>query len=89
VNHTVRRLVGVRKLSFAGADETVEATGVIPGGVTPFALPPAIPIYLEAPVRDLDEIILGGGGRATKVEVAPNVLELLPNVTIVEGLSID
>ena len=88
VNRTVRRLLGVRKASFAGPDETVEATGMIPGGVTPFALPPTIPVYVDAPVMRLDEIVLGGGGRTTKVEVAPEVLERLPNVAVVDGLAV-
>jgi prolyl-tRNA editing enzyme YbaK/EbsC (Cys-tRNA(Pro) deacylase) len=88
VNRTVRRLMGVRKASFAGADETVEATGMTPGGVTPLALPPGIPVYVDAPVMELDEIVLGGGGRSTKVEVAPHVLERLDDVVVVEGLSV-
>src|SRR6185503_12975171 len=39
VNHAVRRLMGVSRLSFAGAEETRELTGMLIGGVTLFALP--------------------------------------------------
>jgi prolyl-tRNA editing enzyme YbaK/EbsC (Cys-tRNA(Pro) deacylase) len=88
VNRTVRRLMGVRKASFATAEETVEATGMTPGGVTPFALPDGIPIYVDAPVMALDEIVLGGGGRSTKVEVTPQILERLENLEVVDGLSV-
>ncbi len=52
-----------------------------PGGVTPFALPPGLPVL------DIDEIVLGGGGRSTKILVAPAVLTKLPAVTVVDGLA--
>jgi prolyl-tRNA editing enzyme YbaK/EbsC (Cys-tRNA(Pro) deacylase) len=87
VNRTVRRLIGARKVSFAAAEDTVEVTGMTPGGVTPFALPPRLPVYVDAPVMDLDEIILGGGGRSTKILVSPAVLATLPAVTVVDGLA--
>jgi prolyl-tRNA editing enzyme YbaK/EbsC (Cys-tRNA(Pro) deacylase) len=87
VNRTVRGLIGARKVSFAPADETVEVTGMTPGGVTPFALPAGLPIYVDAPVMDLEEIILGGGGRSTKVLVTPAVLTKMPAVTVVTDLA--
>ena len=87
VNHTVRGLIGARKVSFASAEETVAATGMTPGGVTPFGLPPRLPIYVDAPVMELPEIILGGGGRSTKIVVSPAVLTKLPAVTVTAGLA--
>ena len=87
VNRTVRGLIGARKVSFAAAEDTVAVTGMTPGGVTPFALPPELPIYVDAPVMELDEIILGGGGRSTKILVSPAVLATLPAVTVVDGLA--
>jgi prolyl-tRNA editing enzyme YbaK/EbsC (Cys-tRNA(Pro) deacylase) len=35
LNRHARLLVGARKASFAVADETVERTGMVPGGVSP------------------------------------------------------
>lgn len=87
VNRTVRTLIGARRVSFAAAEDTVAVTGMTPGGVTPFALPPELPIYVDAPVMELEEIILGGGGRSTKILVSPAVLHKLPAVTVVEGLA--
>ncbi|HEY0636442.1 MAG TPA: YbaK/EbsC family protein [Pseudonocardiaceae bacterium] len=87
VNRTVRRLIGARKVSFADAKDTVALTGMTPGGVTPFGLPAGLPIYVDAPVMDLDEIVLGGGGRSTKVLISPAALTKLPNVTVVDGLA--
>lgn len=43
VNKRVRKLLGVRKLSFASAELTSEVTGMRIGGVTPFALPDVEP----------------------------------------------
>ncbi len=39
VNRTVRQRLGVKKASFASAEETAEATGMTIGGVTPLGLP--------------------------------------------------
>lgn len=86
VNRTVRRLMGVRKASFASAEQTVAITGMQIGGVTPFALPAGLPLYIDAPIMDLDEVIVGGGGRSTKVLVAPAALAKLPDATVVDGL---
>ena len=39
VNGVVRKRLGVKKASFASADETAEMTGMQIGGVTPYGLP--------------------------------------------------
>jgi prolyl-tRNA editing enzyme YbaK/EbsC (Cys-tRNA(Pro) deacylase) len=87
VNHTVRHRLGVRKLSFAGADETVALTGMMIGGVTPFGLPTDLPLLVDAAVMQRDRIVLGGGNRSTKILMAPGELALLPNATVIEGLA--
>jgi prolyl-tRNA editing enzyme YbaK/EbsC (Cys-tRNA(Pro) deacylase) len=87
VNHAVRRLMSASKVSFASADETKAVTGMMIGGVTVFALPPDLPIYVDAAVMAPEWIILGGGSRSTKVKVAPEVLRRVPNATIVSGLA--
>ena len=40
VNHSVKKLMGVSRVSFASAEETMALTGMRIGGVTVFALPP-------------------------------------------------
>ena len=87
VNHAVRKAMNVSRLSFASADETRALTGMMIGGVTVFALPPDLPIYVDEAVIQPDWIILGGGSRSTKVKAAPDVLRRLPNATIVPGLA--
>jgi prolyl-tRNA editing enzyme YbaK/EbsC (Cys-tRNA(Pro) deacylase) len=88
VNHAVRRLMGVSRLSFANAEETRELTGMMNGGVTVFALPPTLPIYVDERIMALDYVILGSGSRSSKLKVAPEVLRNVPNARVVADLAI-
>jgi prolyl-tRNA editing enzyme YbaK/EbsC (Cys-tRNA(Pro) deacylase) len=74
VNRTVRGLMGVRKLSFAPAELTLERTGMQLGGVTPFGLYATIPLYVDARVMACERVIVGGGSRSVKLLVAPAAL---------------
>lgn len=85
VNRTVRRLMGVRRLSFATAELTLERTGMQLGGVTPFGLDPSVPLYVDARVMACDRVIVGGGSRSVKLLVAPSALTAIGG-TVVEGL---
>jgi prolyl-tRNA editing enzyme YbaK/EbsC (Cys-tRNA(Pro) deacylase) len=86
VNHAVRKLMGVSRVSFATAEETQALTGMMIGGVTIFALPPEVPIYVDERLLALDWVVLGGGSRSTKVKTSPEVFRRLANTTIVPGL---
>lgn len=88
VNRRVRSLLGVRKLSFAPAESARELTGMMTGGVTPFGLPDGLPVYVDSRVMELDEILVGGGGRASKIFVDPEVFARMPQVTVVEELAV-
>ena len=88
VNHRVRKLMGVSRLSFARADETLALTGMMIGGVTVFALPDEVPIYVDARLLESDFVIVGGGSRSLKLRVAPDVLSKLANCAVVEGLTL-
>ena len=88
VNHTVRRLLDVSRVSFATADETMELTGMMIGGVTLLALPPELPIYVDEGIMALDYVILGGGSRSSKLKIVPDVLRRVPNLTVVPGLAL-
>ena len=89
VNHVVRRLMGVARLSFASADETKALTGMMIGGVTVFALPDGLPIYVDDKLMQREWVILGSGSRSSKIKISPEVFRRIPNATIVPGLSID
>ena len=87
VNHAVRGLLGVSRLSFASAEETVAVTGMLVGGVTPFGLPEGLPVYVDEAVMAPEWIILGGGGRSSKIKLAPAALKRVRAVKVVSGLA--
>jgi prolyl-tRNA editing enzyme YbaK/EbsC (Cys-tRNA(Pro) deacylase) len=87
VNSVVRKRLGVKKASFAGADQVRELTGMEIGGVTPFDLGD-LPIWVDARVAALDRIVLGGGSRSYKVVGPPALLTAQPSAEVVEGLAI-
>jgi len=84
----VRRLMAASKVSFATADETKALTGMMIGGVTVFALPADLAIYVDDKLMALDWLILGGGSRSTKIRTSPEVFRRLPGASIVPGLSL-
>jgi prolyl-tRNA editing enzyme YbaK/EbsC (Cys-tRNA(Pro) deacylase) len=88
VNHVVRALMGASRVSFATAEETKALTGMMIGGVTVFALPPELPIYVDASLMALPWLILGSGSRSSKIKIAPAVFERLPGARIVPNLSV-
>ena len=87
VNKVVRKRLGVRKASFASADDTRRLTGMTVGGVTPFALPDNLPLWIDARVMGCDRVVLGGGSRACKVVGPPTLLTDLPNAEVVTDLA--
>jgi prolyl-tRNA editing enzyme YbaK/EbsC (Cys-tRNA(Pro) deacylase) len=88
VNHAVRALMGVSRLSFASAEETREVTGMMIGGVTLLALPEALPIYVDDTLMPLDYVVLGSGSRSSKIRTTPEIFNRVPNARIVAGLSV-
>jgi prolyl-tRNA editing enzyme YbaK/EbsC (Cys-tRNA(Pro) deacylase) len=87
VNGIVRKRLAVRKASFASADETMALTGMEIGGVTAFALPAELEIWVDAAVMQRQRIILGGGSRSIKVLTPPTTLTTLANVTVIDDLA--
>jgi prolyl-tRNA editing enzyme YbaK/EbsC (Cys-tRNA(Pro) deacylase) len=87
VNGAVRKRLGVRKASFASADQTRELTGMSIGGVTAFGLPADLPLWVDAAVMGRPRIILGAGSRSAKVLVAPDALREIPGAEVIEGLA--
>jgi prolyl-tRNA editing enzyme YbaK/EbsC (Cys-tRNA(Pro) deacylase) len=87
VNHVIKPLMDIGKVSFARPEETTELTGMMIGGVTALALPPALPIFVDAGLMTLDYIILGGGSRSIKIKISPTILDSVPNASVIEGLT--
>ncbi len=88
VNHRVRSLLGVRKLSFASGEQTAEMTGMMIGGVTPFGLPDDLRVLVDQAVMHRPFIVLGAGTRSAKLRMEPAALLMLPSVEVVNGLAV-
>jgi prolyl-tRNA editing enzyme YbaK/EbsC (Cys-tRNA(Pro) deacylase) len=87
INGMVRRRFGVKKASFASAEETVEITGMQIGGVTPYGLPDALPIWIDSRIMACQKVIVGGGSRDRKLLVPPESLAALTGAEVVEELA--
>ncbi len=88
VNKKVRSLISVRRLSFANPIETVAQTKMRIGGVTIFGLPAKMRKFIDSKVFNRERIIVGGGGRSTKLVINPEELRKIPNVEFVESLAL-
>ena len=62
--------------------------GMLIGGVTVFALPPEIPLYVDEELMGLDHVILGAGSRSAKIKAPPEILRRIPNSRVISGLSL-
>ncbi|MBT3247165.1 MAG: hypothetical protein HN979_02835 [Actinobacteria bacterium] len=87
VNGVVRKRLGTRKASFAGADETAELTGMLIGGVTPFGLPTPVPTWIDSRVMERVSVVIGGGSRDRKIRLDPAGLLALSGAEVVEDLA--
>ena len=87
VNGAVRRRLGVKRASFASADETAELTGMMIGGVTPFALPAGLPLWIDERVMARVSVVVGGGSRSLKVRVSPHVFGMMAGAEVVPDLA--
>lgn len=88
VNGEIRRRLGVKKASFAPAEETAAVTGMEIGGVTPFGLPDHLRVWIDRRVMDPPWVIVGAGTRNAKIKVAPSVFNGLENASVIEGLAL-
>lgn len=89
VNKRVRRVLGVRKLSFASPDATRDLTGMMIGGVTPFGLREDLRVLVDRRVTYEDRVVVGGGSRSLKIIVDPEVFTRMTAVEVIEGLAVD
>jgi prolyl-tRNA editing enzyme YbaK/EbsC (Cys-tRNA(Pro) deacylase) len=87
VNKAVCKLLGVKRASFASADQTRELTGMEIGGVTPFGIPADIPIYVDDAVFTENEVVMGGGNRSSKIILDPHELAQYSGVQAVKNLA--
>jgi prolyl-tRNA editing enzyme YbaK/EbsC (Cys-tRNA(Pro) deacylase) len=87
VNNVVRRLLDVRKASFASMDVAVAETGMEYGGITPIGLPASWPVLVDAAVVEQQHIVVGSGLRRSKLLLPGRSLVPLTRANLVEGLA--
>ncbi len=87
VNRAVRKHLGVKKLSFASVSDMQRLTGMLVGGVTPFSLPDGCPVLVDSRVMDCPWILMGTGGRDSKIKTTPDVFTRLPAAEVVPDLA--
>jgi len=87
VNGVVRRLLDVRKASFAAMDVAVAETSMAYGGITPIGLPASWPVFVDAAVAGTAEVVIGSGIRGSKLVLPGKALAGLPGAQVVDGLA--
>jgi prolyl-tRNA editing enzyme YbaK/EbsC (Cys-tRNA(Pro) deacylase) len=87
VNGAVRKKLGVRKVSFAPAELTMDLTAQEIGGVTVFGLPEDLPVWVDRRVVELDWVIIGAGSRSAKIRLDPTQFADLAGFEIVDDLA--
>ena len=80
-------MTGWKKASFARPEQTADLTGMTIGGVTPFALPGGMPLYVDSAVMERPWVIVGAGSRSAKLKIDPSMLEKIDAVEIIERLA--
>ena len=86
VNGVVRRRLDARKASFAPLEQTVDATGMEYGGITPLGLPAGWPILVDPAVVAAEQVVVGSGVRRSKLVLPGAALADLPGAEVTAGL---
>lgn len=84
VNSTVRKRLGVRKISFAAMDDAVRQSGMEYGGITPVGLPAPWPILVDRHVTEQPWVVIGSGLRRSKIAIAGADTARLPGAEVVD-----
>ena len=82
VNKTIRKELGMRKMSFADQATTEALTGMTQGGITPVGLPADWPILVDEAVAAAGPVVIGGGVRGSKLLLDGAELAKLPHARV-------
>jgi len=83
----VRRLLDVRKASFAAMDDAVALTGMQYGGITPVGLPDGWRLLVAGEVAQADSVVVGSGIRGSKLRLPGAALLDLPGAELIADLA--
>lgn len=84
---TVRQALNARRISLAPLEDVIRMTGMEFGSITVIGLPPSWPILVEPDVLNVEKLFIGGGYRRSKICLPGKSLLKLPNIKVVEGLT--
>ena len=87
VNHTVKRLLDVRKPSFMPMERAVSESEMEYGGITPVGLPVGWRLLVDTRVLDVEVAVIGSGVRRSKLLLPGRLLADLPRAEVIEGLA--
>ncbi|MBU2698064.1 YbaK/EbsC family protein [Pimelobacter sp. 30-1] len=87
VNHTVKRLLDVRKPSFLPLERAVADSGMEYGGITPVGLPSGWRLLVDARVPEMALAVIGSGLRRSKLLVPGHLFAQAPGAEVVDGLA--
>lgn len=87
VNHTVKRLLDVRKPSFLPLERAVAESAMEHGGITPVGLPAGWRLLVDARIADIEVAVIGSGLRRSKLLVPGQLLVRLPGAEVVTDLA--
>lgn len=79
------RQVGLKEVSPCPERDAQRHTGYQVGGISPFGVRKALPVYVEKGILALERLLINGGKRGLLVEISPAVLEQLLKPTPVEA----
>jgi Cys-tRNA(Pro) deacylase len=71
------RAIGAKSVEPCKPEVAQRHSGYLVGGTSPFGTRKAMPVYVEASVLALPQLLINGGRRGYLVGLAPNVLTLL------------
>lgn len=72
------------KPKMLGPSEVLEVTGHAVGGVCPFGLRTAVPVFLDVSLREFEVVYPAGGAENTAVRMTPNALQELTGGTWID-----
>ena len=75
----------MKKIKFADAHTTEQATGFTPGGVCPFALATALPIYLDKSLYKYEVVYAAAGTSNSVLPVTPQKLLEITGARLIEA----
>jgi prolyl-tRNA editing enzyme YbaK/EbsC (Cys-tRNA(Pro) deacylase) len=86
VNHTIKKLLDVRKCSFWPQERAVAASGMEYGGITPVGVPSQWRLLLDTRVAE-GYCVVGSGLRRSNLALSGALLAALPRAEVIEGLA--